>query len=73
MRMRELHQRQRRHPLEQQLREETVAAEAAEADALVATTQVEEEDEDDADFDWSDDDRPDLEEAAMQQRALLES
>jgi hypothetical protein len=61
------------------------AAWAAEADALAAAVAVEmeekeddedkaeEEDDDDDNFNWSDDDGPDLKEAAAQQRALVES
>jgi hypothetical protein len=54
-----------------------VAAEAAacEVEALASATQVEaeEEDKDDDYFDWSDDDGPNPEEAAAQQRAIVES
>lgn len=48
---------------------------AAEADALVPQmdAQMEEEEEDNDDFEWSDDDGPHPDEAADQQRALVES
>jgi hypothetical protein len=64
--MRELHQRQRQETLEQQLREEAAATKVV---ASTSATQVE---EDNDDFDWSDNDGQDPEEAAAQQRALLE-
>lgn len=78
---RELHQRQRREALEQQLQGEAAAADAAawaaEADPLAiaaaAQMEAEEAEEDDDDFDWSDYDGPDPEEAAVQQLTLVES